>query len=121
MIKISDSELEIMKIIWKEKEITSAKIINQLKSKEWNNNTIRTFINRLFDKKAIGISKKEGKTYYYVSLVNEDKYKAYLTKKFIDQFFHGSYVEFVEFLIEMNELSYDELCDILEMIDKKIK
>ena len=53
--------------------------------------------------------------------MNEDKYKAYLTKKFIDQFFHGSYVEFVEFLIEMNELSYDELCDILEMIDKKIK
>ena len=60
MVRISDAELEVMKVIWEEKEITSIEIIRKLDSNKWNNNTVRTLINRLIIKKAVGISQKNG-------------------------------------------------------------
>jgi len=61
MIKISDAEIEVMKVIWEKKEVTSLEIIQKLNDRNWNDNTIRTLINRLIAKKAVGIAKKEGK------------------------------------------------------------
>ena len=66
MKKISDAELEIMKVVWNEKETTSLEIIKKLEYCNRNNNTIRTLLNRLITKEAVGISKKQKKTYYYV-------------------------------------------------------
>ena len=51
--KISDSEWEIMKIIWQNDSITSTKIINELQEKtNWKSSTIKTLINRL-DRKSV--------------------------------------------------------------------
>ncbi len=47
MKRISNAELEVMKIIWKEKAVKSKKIIEQVKDFNWNDNTVRTLINRL--------------------------------------------------------------------------
>ncbi len=94
MKKISDSELEVMKIIWKEKTVTSKKIIEQVKDLNWNDNTVRTLINRLVQKKAVGISEKNGKSYTFIPLIDEEKYKSEAKKKFLKTFFHGSALEF---------------------------
>lgn len=61
MIKISDAELEVMQVFWNKKVANSFDIIDTLKSKNWNDNTVRTLIKRLQAKKAIGIVKQEGK------------------------------------------------------------
>lgn len=107
MKKISDAELEVMKIIWKKNETTSLEIIKELQHSKWKENTIRTLINRLIAKKAIGISKREGKTYTYVPLIQEDEYGTYATKKFLKQLFHGSTKELLSFLVE-NDKNYCE-------------
>ena len=96
MIKISDSELKVMKVVWNKKQVTSLEIIENLKDNKWKENTIRTFINRLFLKKAIGISKKVGKVYTYVPLIEENKYRIEISKKLIEQFFNNSVLEFIE-------------------------
>ena len=71
--KISDSEWEIMKIIWQNDSITSTKIINELQEKtNWKASTIKTLINRLLNKEAISFTKK-GKEYYYFSIVYEEE------------------------------------------------
>ena len=100
MIKISDAELEVMKIIWERKETTSLEIIKELEHCNWNNNTIRTLINRLIAKKAVGISKKEGKTYTYVPLIKESIYTEKQMRKFIKQFFNNSSIKFLNFIFE---------------------
>ena len=97
MKRISDAELEIMKIIWKEKEVKSKKIIEQVKDFNWNDNTVRTLINRLIQKKAVGISEKNGKEYTFIPLIDEEKYKLEATKKFLGTFFNGSVLEFLNF------------------------
>ena len=114
MKRISDAELEVMKIIWKEKAVKSKKIIEQVKDFNWNHNTVRTLINRLIQKKAVGISEKNGKEYTFVPLINEETYKLETTKKFLETFFHGSVLEFLRFLIDNDEKYYEEICDFLE-------
>lgn len=114
MIKISDAELEVMKVIWKEKAVKSKKIIEQVKDFNWNHNTVRTLINRLIQKKAVGISEKNGKEYTFIPLIDEKTYKLEATKKFLGTFFHGSILEFLKFLIDNDKKYYEEICDFLE-------
>lgn len=55
MVKISDAELEVMKVIWEHGQTTSVEIIDDLKNLQnvtWNFNTIRTLIKRL-DRKSV--------------------------------------------------------------------
>lgn len=119
MIKISDAELKVMKVIWKFKEATSLEIIKQLQHRNWNDNTIRTLINRLIAKKAIGISKKEGKTYTYVPLINEKTYKLKRAKQFINQMYNDSLIDMLLNLVEDGKLTKSDLEKLIELIDKK--
>lgn len=121
MVRISDAELEVMKVLWREKEMTSLEIIRKLEHCNWNDNTVRTLINRLIAKKAVGISKKEGKTYTYVPLIKENEYRIKRTKRFIGQFYNGSLNEMLLNFIDANEVSKDEMEDMIETINKKLK
>ena len=121
MIKISDAELEVMKIIWEKGEVTSQEIINQLKDFKWNDNTVRTLINRLIAKKAVAVSSKKSKAYIYVPLIKEDEYTKKRATNFIKQFFHGSVNEMMLNFVNSNELTQDELNHLRNQIDKKIK
>ena len=121
MVKISDAELEVMKVIWEKKEVTSSEIINELKHCNWNDNTVRTLINRLIAKRAVGIAKREGKTYTYVPLIKENEYKLKRSKKFIKQIYNGSINDMILNFIDNKELSKSELDNIISSIDKETK
>ena len=57
--KISESEWAVMKVLWKESPLTANEIVGILtKRSDWKKETVRTFINRLVQKKAIGFEKK---------------------------------------------------------------
>lgn len=121
MVKISDAELEVMKVIWEEKAVTSLEIIKKLTHCNWNDNTIRTLINRLIAKKAVGISKREGKTYTYVPLIKENEYRMKRTRKFLGQFYHGSIHEMLLNFVEEKALSENDLQFLMDKIDSKKK
>ena len=121
MIKISDAELEVMKVIWGRKETTSLEIIKELEHCNWNDNTIRTLINRLIAKKAVGISKKEGKTYTYVPLIKQDEYKLKRSRNFVKQLFNGSIHDMILNFIDNDELSKEDLQDLKNKVNVKKK
>ena len=56
MKNISESELEVMQVLWKNGESTSIEIINEItKKKDWKNNTIMTLVSRLVKKEFVEI------------------------------------------------------------------
>ncbi len=72
--KISESEWEVMKLLWKSSPLTSEEIIQDLSTKHsWSAQTIKTFITRLTNKGVISYEKK-GRIYYYYPLLSNDKY-----------------------------------------------
>ena len=63
-INIGESELEIMKVLWRAKEpMTSVDIGKAVAEWGWKKTTIATFLTRLTEKGAIA-ARKQGKLYY---------------------------------------------------------
>jgi BlaI family penicillinase repressor len=70
---ISDSEWEIMRIVWAKAPVTSTVIIGDLEvTKGWMPTTVKTFLSRLVKKDMLQFE-KIGRSFYYTSLVSEEK------------------------------------------------
>ena len=69
--KISEAEWAVMKAIWNENPITSNRVIEVVsESTNWQPKTIRTLLNRLVSKGAVGHDGK-GREYKFFPLIEE--------------------------------------------------
>lgn len=115
--KISDSELEVMKILWKsEIPLTLAQIRQAItSSSDWDSSTIKTLVRRLCEKEVLTIEKRE--VFYYTPLVTEDTYHAYSTQSLMDKLFGGSAKKLIATLVDgkqLNSTDIEELQKILQ-------
>ena len=82
--KISDAELEIMKVVWAngEKPTFFAYLIDELatRGKPWQKNTLITLLNRLVNKGFLK-AKKIGRCNEYTPLVSEMEYQTTQTDR----------------------------------------
>ena len=88
-ISISDSELEILEVLWTaDKALNAAEIRNFLNEhKTWERTTILTLIQRLVKKGALLQERRE--VYYYSPCIKREEYILSETKSFINKFFKG--------------------------------
>jgi len=82
--KISEAELEVMKVLWSKSPQTANEVIKVLESTtDWKPKTIRTLITRLVQKEAISYHQDTGRIYAYFPLVSQDKYLQVETESFL--------------------------------------
>lgn len=89
---MSDSEKEIMKLIWDHGgAMTISELLNQIErtGHDWKRTTVRTFISRLIDKGML-ISQKEGRGAQYVARISEEEYLKTQSVQFVNQVFGGN-------------------------------
>ncbi|ABR33155.1 MULTISPECIES: BlaI/MecI/CopY family transcriptional regulator [Clostridium] len=117
--KISESEWEVMKLIWKTNPLTSEQIINSLSDKmNWSTQTIKTFITRLIKKGAIGFE-KSGRIYNYYPLISENECIKSENETFLKKVYDGALgILFTKFLEEKN-LSNDEIEELENLLKNK--
>lgn len=120
--KISNAEWEVMKIIWKNSEITSTKIVEELQDKiDWKPSTVKSLINRLLNKKVIGFNKL-GNEYVYFPLISETECIKQESHSFINKVFNGSIKSMLLTFVESKEISekdIEELKNILNQSSNK--
>ena len=116
--KIADSELEVMRILWREKRpLSFAEIRKQLEcTTEWSKSTIQTLVVRLRDKGIIST------TNHYVTLyspnITEEQYIQAEGQGFINKLFNGSAMNLVTALCrngQLDENDVDELKAFFKM------
>ena len=85
--RIADSELEIMRILWREKRpLKVAEFRDELEqNKGWNKSTTHTLVTRLRDKGAIEPAERYGVA-RYVPLITEDDYILSEEKALLEKF-----------------------------------
>ncbi len=111
-ITIGESELEIMKVIWKSKEaISTAEIGKAVEGHGWKRTTITTFLARLVEKGAIS-AEKRGKTMYYTSIITAKEYKKSQVKSLLKNVFDGSAQELVASLFEQKALTDEDIAEL---------
>lgn len=117
--KITESEMEIMRIIWAHDEpITTAQIHKELpKDKKWAASTVLTFLSRLASKRII-TSEKKGNANIFTQAITEKQYQAYETKSFLKSVHGGSPKSFVAALIEDDGISYEEIAELKKWLSE---
>ena len=118
--RISDSELEVMKLLWKAGEpVTSTVIREELQSSMgWEATTIKTLISRLVHKEVI--SQEKRKVFYYRPLISESEYNAWATSRLINKLYKGSAAALVAALVDSQGLTdgdIDELRALFKVED----
>lgn len=115
---ISDSELEIMKVIWKYNKTTTNKIIEELADEiEWKPNTVKTLVNRLLNKNAIGFE-KEGREYYYYPKVMKEEYIKKESESFINKLFNGSINSMLLNFVKNEKISDKDIEELRDILNK---
>jgi len=119
-IKISDSELEIMRILWREQRpLKVSEFRDELEQKKsWNKSTTGTLVTRLRDKNLIEPTERYGVA-RYIPLVTEDEYIFASEKALIEKF--GSAKKLAVAMVRNGHLSdadIEELREYFVMSDK---
>lgn len=110
-MRISDSEMELMRIIWKRSgKITCSELMDELET-EWKVTTVQTFLKRLCDKGILRVS-KEGKINFYTPALTEEEYKQEQTEEFLDTMHKGSVKSLLAALFGAKQPDREELEDI---------
>ncbi len=119
--EISEAEHRVMKVIWNCNPITAMDITSELtKTTAWKLNTIKTFINRLLKKGAIGFE-KSGKEYHYYPLIREADYVRTESRLFLDRIFGGAMKPMLLAMAENEDLSLEDIEELRKRILEKKK
>jgi BlaI family penicillinase repressor len=117
--EISEAEHQVMKVMWNDSPITAMEIIKELtKITDWKPNTIKTFINRLLKKGAIGYE-KSGKEYNYYPLIEETDFVKSESRLFLKRIFDGSLKPMLITMVENEDLTLEDMEDLKRHILEK--
>ena len=110
--KISDSELEVMRLLWEAGTplpISDIRIALRQR-KGWEATTVKTLVNRLLSKEVIAQEKRN--VFYYRPLVSQEEYKHWATNRLIDRLYRGSAMNLVAALVDSDSLSPDDIQEL---------
>jgi len=114
---ITDSEYEIMKILWKtDAKMTVADVVKELDGNTWTASTVSTFLQRLLKKDIVACDKK-GKTNLYYPVLNRTEYDINETESFLSKLYKGSVKNLVAALYENKKLSKEDVSDLKKMFE----
>lgn len=113
-VKLFDSELKVMNVLWREGDSTAKHISNVLKEEVgWNMNTTYTLIKRCIKKGAIERSEPN---FLCRALIPKEKVQLEQTNELLDKMFEGSVDKLFAALIGGKRLSPEEIGKLKELV-----
>ena len=113
--KITDSELEVMKLLWRAEDALPVTEIREKlqKSKGWEPATIKTLVGRLVNKGVVRQEKRN--VFYYSPLITEKEYSTWATEDLISRVYNGSARNLISALVNSDGLTQEDLDELRQM------
>jgi len=117
--KISDTEWEVMRVIWAEHPMTASDVIDRLVAHDptWHPKTVRTLLARLVQKGALGYE-PSGRSYVYQPLVTEHESVKAASDSFLARVFGGSLQPMLAHFVERKRLTKADLEELQSLLNK---
>lgn len=115
--RITDAELEILKILWNKQPASGKEISMSIKSHEWSEKTVRTLINRLIQKGIVEVDKTSKEYAFYTTITKQD-YQRYVTKSLANKVFQGSMSSMVLHVLQDVSLSKEDVQELKELLTR---
>ncbi len=117
--RISDAEWQVMKPLWAKHPQTGNEVVEALSGvMSWSPKTVKTLLNRLIGKKAIGY-KKRGREYLYYPLVEREECAREESRSFLRRVFDGEVRPMMAAMIENEDLSSEDIKELKRVLNKK--
>ena len=117
--QISESEFEVMKIIWKYAPISTNEITEKLlQTTSWSPKTIQTLIKRLVNKGAVTYE-KQSRMFVYTPAIKENEYIGQESNSFLNRYYDGNITTMLSAYIENDKLSESELDTLRTLLSRK--
>ncbi len=114
---LSEAQLEIMNVVWDNREVTVAQVWRELSGRRRvARNTVQTMITRLEDRGWLK-HRSEGITFWYTATSSRKVTLRRMLRRMTDTAFGGSTAGMVMALLEGQSLSADEVEHIQGMIE----
>ena len=113
--RISDAELEVMKVLWEARRELPVTVIREKlqERKGWEPTTIKTLVSRLAGKGVI--SQEKCGVFYYKPLVSEQEYNEWVTNNLVDKVYQGNVKNLIAALVNSDGLTPEDLKELREM------
>ena len=116
---LTRAEMDVMNVLWDaEHALTVNEIVDGYAEPKPAYTTVATFLKILEAKGYVEHHKKEetGRTFYFSPMLSREKYITHVVKDVKDTLFGSSAKSFCSFLIQNEELSDEDLQEILDLI-----
>ena len=115
-MQISEAESVVMDVLWLRSPLAAEDIVIALAdSREWQEPTIKTLLNRLLNKGAIQAA-KEGRRYLYSPVLSRDAWLAEQSAGLVDRLFGGRVAPLVAHFSEQRKLSSADIAELKRLI-----
>lgn len=116
-ISITDAELALMRVLWKESPLNAREITERLQSeKDWHRKTVNTLLSRLENKGVVAVGRGEG-VKQFSPRIERDAYARMATSEFVDQLFDGDIAPLVATFAGSRRLNARQLNELQGLIE----
>ena len=113
-IKLFDSELKVMSVLWKEGDMPAKNIADTLNKKfGWNKNTTYTLIKRCIKKGAIERSEPK---FICHALISKETVQEAETNELIDKMYEGSADMLFAALLSSKKISAKQIEELMKLV-----
>ena len=116
MEKLTKQEEDVMQHIWKLGGCTVKEMVGQMDEPRPPYTTVASVAQNL-KRKGYVSQHPRGNTYVYEPLIGQSEYKRQFMAGFVRDYFRGSFREMVSFFAKEQELSSEDLQDIIDEIE----
>ena len=116
---ISNSEWDVMKVVWQQAPTTANKVCEALlPESDWKPRTVQTLLTRL-NQKGILTYERDGREFVYTPLFSESECTHAAGRSFIDRVFDGQVAPFLNNFLEREELTDEEIAELKYLLNRK--
>ncbi|MBQ8240669.1 MAG: BlaI/MecI/CopY family transcriptional regulator [Bacteroides sp.] len=120
MKTLSAREEEIMGYFWEKGPLFVREIVEFYEEPRPHFNTLSTFVRGLEEKGYVS-HRTFGNSYQYYAVVSREDFKKKTLKGVISKYFNNSYLGLVSSLVKEEDISLDELKDLIREVEKANK
>lgn len=117
MEKLTPQEEELMLIIWQQEKGFIKDFMQIIPEPQPPYTTVASIVKNL-ERKAYVKAKRYGNTYEYTPVIEEKEYKKKFLSRVVNNYFENSYKEMVRFFAKEQNISAEELQEIIRLIEK---